>query len=654
MQNLCRHQLGNQWGQRHPGMHDRQRQPGNPGRANRGQAVAGHWPVGEADLPGRHLHSRQQAAQAAKGGVGQIARQGRDLLRRVSLMSSGKRGDQATVSVLPHLLLRASDDVVQSGSNRTGPQDQTGAAQHRQGQTEWRQKPRASGAGSEDDLIGGNTALRSTDPGGAACSGFNGDDRATRPDGGTRSGEQVAGQAGGVDRPFVGKEQTAVGCRDGGFTGGDLPRGKRLNPVVEGEQRLGRGVKSCTRLLPPQASRPNSAGLSQIKIKPVVGVNPGAAEVEMGGRMKEAGVDPAERSPGGCGRGLRRLDHSGAGSCARQPESKGRAGKSGANDDEVLHGRKLAVWAAKVERPRGVRWGGRAVKDRDFVAAVSPDLRVALAQTSDGPGLPHLAGHLGLAMGLALYIGLGGPFWAVLVLVQGVVLVFLFTLEHEATHRTPFASAGLNEWVGRACGFLLFLPFEWFRYFHLAHHRWTNIEGQDPELEGGKPATRRQWVWHVSGLPYWASQVRLIGRLVLGRGMAGYIPEGARRRVVAEARGMAVGYGVVALSLGATQVFLRVWLVPVLLGQPALRLYLLAEHGDCPRVADMFENTRTVFTTALVRFLAWNMPYHVEHHVMPTVPFHRLPELHSLMRAELKVTADGYAAFTRDYLVRRP
>jgi len=95
------------------------------------------------------------------------------------------------------------------------------------------------------------------------------------------------------------------------------------------------------------------------------------------------------------------------------------------------------------------------------------------------------------------------------------------------------------------------------------------------------------------------------------------------------------------------------WIVPVLIGQPALRLYLLAEHGDCPRVADMFENTRTTFTNRIVRFVAWNMPYHAEHHVFPAVPFHKLPALHVRMREHLKVTADGYAAFTRDYLDRR-
>jgi fatty acid desaturase len=236
---------------------------------------------------------------------------------------------------------------------------------------------------------------------------------------------------------------------------------------------------------------------------------------------------------------------------------------------------------------------------------------------------------------------------------QGVLIVFLFTLEHEATHKTPFASEALNEWVGRGCGFLILLPFEWFRYFHLAHHRWTNIEGRDPELAGEKPASRAAWAWHVSGMPYWVSEARLLVALLRGRAEGEYLPAGAVGRIVAEARWMAAGYAVVLASLLVTPVLFWVWLLPVVLGQPFLRVYLLAEHGDCPRVANMFENTRTTFTSAAVRFLAWNMPYHVEHHVMPGVPFHRLPELHGVMRGELRVTAEGYVAFTKGYLARR-
>jgi fatty acid desaturase len=250
-------------------------------------------------------------------------------------------------------------------------------------------------------------------------------------------------------------------------------------------------------------------------------------------------------------------------------------------------------------------------------------------------------------------IAAGVPGWWLLLPVQGVLVVFLFTLEHEATHRTPFASASLNEGVGQACGVLLLLPFAWFRLFHLAHHRWTNLPGLDPELNGAKPQTLRGWLWHVSGLPYWGAMARVLWRLARGSERAAYLPDPALPRLRAEARAMLVLYALAAASLWWTPVLLWVWVVPVLLGQPVLRLYLLAEHGDCPQVADMFLNTRTTLTTRLVRFLAWNMPYHAEHHVYPAVPFHRLPRLHALMRRHLQVTADGYVAFTRDYLARR-
>lgn len=290
---------------------------------------------------------------------------------------------------------------------------------------------------------------------------------------------------------------------------------------------------------------------------------------------------------------------------------------------------------------------------KSFVAALPPEEKARLTALSNRAGLRHLAGHLGLILGFGAAIAAGVPGWWALVPVQGVVLIFLFTLEHECTHRTPFATPALNDWVGRACGVVLLLPFEWFRYFHLAHHRWTNIPGRDPELAGAKPETPAAWLWHVSGLPYWGAMARITLALAMGRGAAPYLPGPALPRIRAEARWMLALYAALAASLMLSPVLIWVWVVPVLLGQPVLRLYLLAEHGDCPQVANMFENTRTTFTTAVVRFLAWNMPYHVEHHVYPNVPFHRLPALHDLMQDRLRVTAKGYAAFTRAYLARR-
>jgi fatty acid desaturase len=293
------------------------------------------------------------------------------------------------------------------------------------------------------------------------------------------------------------------------------------------------------------------------------------------------------------------------------------------------------------------------VDHKAFLASVPPEAREALTRTSDAAGLRHLAVHLGLIVICGGLIAAGVPGWWLLLPVQGVLLVFLFTLEHECTHRTPFRSRWLNEAVGHGCGVVLALPFRWFRAFHLAHHRWTNLPGRDPELDGGKPETLRAWVIHVSGLPYWWAEARLLLRLASGGGAGTFATDAALPGMRREARVMLAIHAAAGVSLLWTPVVVWVWVVPVLLGQPVLRLYLLAEHGDCPQVADMFLNTRTTMTTAVVRFLAWNMPYHAEHHVWPTVPFHRLPALHGRMRAHLGVTAEGYAAFNRAYLARR-
>ena len=92
------------------------------------------------------------------------------------------------------------------------------------------------------------------------------------------------------------------------------------------------------------------------------------------------------------------------------------------------------------------------------------------------------------------------------------------------------------------------------------------------------------------------------------------------------------------------------WLAPVALGQPALRLLLLAEHTGCPRVPDVFENSRTTHAVWPMRALAWNMPYHAEHHAYPSLPFHALPRAHALLADRIALRATGYLAVHREFL----
>ncbi|MEC7211585.1 MAG: fatty acid desaturase, partial [Pseudomonadota bacterium] len=77
----------------------------------------------------------------------------------------------------------------------------------------------------------------------------------------------------------------------------------------------------------------------------------------------------------------------------------------------------------------------------------------------------------------------------------------------------------------------------------------------------------------------------------------------------------------------------------------------LAEHAGCAEAdGNMLLNTRTLLTAAPVRFLAWNMPYHAEHHSFPAVPFYALPRLHQAMKDDIRHLEPGYISFHRRFV----
>ena len=59
----------------------------------------------------------------------------------------------------------------------------------------------------------------------------------------------------------------------------------------------------------------------------------------------------------------------------------------------------------------------------------------------------------------------------------------------------------------------------------------------------------------------------------------------------------------------------------------------LTQHaGLAEDVLDHRLNCRTVYMNPIVRFLYWEMNYHVEHHMFPMVPYYNLKDLHAEMK----------------------
>jgi fatty acid desaturase len=66
-----------------------------------------------------------------------------------------------------------------------------------------------------------------------------------------------------------------------------------------------------------------------------------------------------------------------------------------------------------------------------------------------------------------------------------------------------------------------------------------------------------------------------------------------------------------------------------------IRVRSLAEHAVTERTDDQLLNTRTTHANLIARmtFAPLHVNYHLEHHLLPTVPWWRLPALHRTLAA---------------------
>ena len=290
---------------------------------------------------------------------------------------------------------------------------------------------------------------------------------------------------------------------------------------------------------------------------------------------------------------------------------------------------------------------GRAVLEISVVRSLSG--------RSNARGLLRFAAHLGTMTATGLLVWVALPYWYLLIpamVLHGFTLVTMFAPMHECVHKTAFATSSWNEFFGWIAGLLSFYNFTYYRYYHTWHHRYTQDPEKDPELQDPKPHSLWDYAVEISGVRFWL--LRPWNFLLMATGRTThlpYVPPKARWRIAASAAAQLGVYlvGLVSIALGYT-FFLYWFFLPALLAQPLLRAILLVEHTGCSSDENGLTNTRTTLTMYPVRLLMWNMPYHTEHHLYPSIPFHRLPEAHAHLKARLAHLSPSYVAANREVI----
>ncbi|MEL6910943.1 MAG: fatty acid desaturase family protein [Cyanobacteria bacterium J06598_4] len=262
-------------------------------------------------------------------------------------------------------------------------------------------------------------------------------------------------------------------------------------------------------------------------------------------------------------------------------------------------------------------------------------------------GILQLIGHLSV-MAVSGYLWLSETIWLIKIpalIIYGFSLASMFAVVHECSHRTAFANNRLNDAVAWCAGVLSGYNSTFYRRYHKWHHRYTRIEGKDPELEDIQPSNLREYLAEISGYNWWLGKLKTHYRVCAGKlDQMPYISESARSEVINSNRWQIAVYGLaIAFSLIFQQPwFITLWLLPLAVGQPILRFILLAEHTGCSYDNNPLANTRTTLTWPPIKFMMWNMPFHAEHHLYPSLPFHALPQAHQELKEHFTIVDDGY------------
>ena len=292
-----------------------------------------------------------------------------------------------------------------------------------------------------------------------------------------------------------------------------------------------------------------------------------------------------------------------------------------------------------------------------------------LSQISTLRAVYHLAevwGVIGLAVWLSGWVlPPSTGVWGACVYIGAVVVIAarqhaLMVLVHEAIHKRISRTGWVNDALARAAAaFPVFISLSKWRFIHLYHHQYTHTR-DDPD--------RAIYARYPLGSgPFW----QLLVRDVCGLNVIStlkyfidlpFVTRGFNRKFLGEERagryrqiadmGLFSVFWAVVLSGGFVlwgwefgRYLALYWLVPYCtVTQVFFRIRGAIEHGNVPDPENAYQQTRTYFMPAVLRFFfaPKQVNYHLEHHLYPSVPFYNLPRLHAVLSRAVYPAEPGY------------
>jgi Na+-transporting NADH:ubiquinone oxidoreductase subunit F len=211
---------------------------------------------------------------------------------------------------------------------------------------------------------------------------------------------------------------------------------------------------------------------------------------------------------------------------------------------------------------------------------------------------------------------------------------------HEAGHGTAFATDWMNNMLYELASFMVMRESVVWRWSHTRHHSDTIIVGRDPEIQVSRPPDMKAHLMSLFNLGNYRGYFPTLFKHALGQitpEEATFIPSTEFAKIYRNARVVLVMYVLTLAGALVIESWIPIFLIllPHFFGTWLMIVHNTTQHaGLAENVLDHRLNCRTVYMNPVSRFIYWNMNYHVEHHMFPLVPYHALPQLHEMVKAD--------------------
>lgn len=286
---------------------------------------------------------------------------------------------------------------------------------------------------------------------------------------------------------------------------------------------------------------------------------------------------------------------------------------------------------------------------------LSRDEIQALMETSDARGFLAMFVTWGLIFGSFALVAIYPAWWSIMIalIILGGRHLALAILMHDASHYSLFKTKWMNDFFGSwFAAYPTWQHLGRYRPHHLRHHKFAGSE-QDPDIDLienfplPRRSLRRKFLRDICGI---TGLKRVVGLVMMDFGFIDFTVSGKLMKLDQSGRslkdilfcGFKNMHGMILtnfllfsfLKLMGHPMLYLLWVISYLTTFSLfVRIRSIAEHACTQMDLDPVKNTRTTYAPFLARITVAPhfVNYHLEHHLLMTVPHQNFRKMHQLL-----------------------